>query len=82
MPDITEIQVQLADKKKVVKNPDKESDETFKYKFEAVNSDAIDSFKIKSSKDFAIEEDTFSFRALATQKNLEEIVDDQTESEE
>lgn len=75
MTDATEIQFQLAEKKKVVKNPDKEADATYKYKFEAVNSDAIDSMKIKASKDFAMEEDTFSFRELATQKSLEEVVD-------
>lgn len=81
MSDQTEIQFQLDNKKKVVDNPDKEAEETYKYKFKAVNSDSIDRMKIKASKDFAVEEDTFSFRELVTQKSLEEVVDEQTESE-
>jgi len=71
----TEIQFQLEEKKKTVKNPDKEAETVYKYKFNAVNSDLIDLMKIKSSKDFAMKEYTFSFRALATQKSLEEIVE-------
>lgn len=81
MPEPTEIQFQVSNKKKIVDNPDKEAQSTYKYKFEAVNADSIDSMKIKSTKDFAKEEDTFSFRALATQKDLQEVVDEQSEDE-
>jgi hypothetical protein len=76
-PEPTEIQFQVSNKKKIVDNPDKEANSVYKYKFEAVNSDSIDRMKIKATKDFAKEEDTFSFRALATQKDLQTVVDEQ-----
>jgi len=78
----TEIQVTVTNKKKVVSNPDKEATAVYKYTLKATNVDFIGHFKIKSTKDIAIEEDTFSFRGLVTQKNLEELVEESGSEEE
>jgi len=82
MPEQTEIQLRVDNKKKVSKySGSAVSEETYKFKLVATNVDFIDSVKIKSSKDFAQEDDTFSFRALVTQENLEQIVEDASSPE-
>lgn len=77
MSNATEVVLQVTEKKKVDKAPDSPQDtEVFKYKFAATNSDEISSFKMKSSKDIAMEEDTFSLREMVAQKSLEEVIED------
>lgn len=73
----TEIQLEIDTKKKVDKKPDSPEDTAvFKYSLKATNTDIFESVKIKANKDFAKEEDTFSFRELVAQKELEEILDE------
>lgn len=73
----TEIQLEVESKKKVDKNPDSPEDTAvFKYSLRATNTDIFESVKIKANEDFAMEEDTFSFRELIAQKDLEEVVNE------
>ena len=72
----TEIMLQVTDVKKTTKKDSPKSKETnWTTKFKATNTDKVVWFKAKTEEPIAEPEDTFTFRELATQHTLEEIVE-------